>query len=296
MTIHYKNLVLEGCGMAGLAYIGSLKILEERNIIKNIDTFIGTSSGAIMASFISIGYSSKEIYDLTKNIDWKNMVKKRTFCCFHFFKNYGLFNYDNMENTIKKFFYLKLGKSDMTFKEHYNLTKKKLVLVSVNLNKRCSEYFSKDTHPDMSVIKAIKMSTSFPFIFDPVIHDNDHYVDGGLMNNFPIEYFKNNKETLGINVVDENFDHVNPFKHRIPINNIFNYGFNILSSIMLIQDNDDLEYSNNNIIYIKTNVENIFDNIILMNQNLDKLYNIGMKYTIEFFNKNDSLNSQHVDD
>lgn len=287
----YKNLVLEGNGMAGLAYIGALKVLEERDIIKDIENFAGTSSGAIMASFISIGYTSDEIYNLSKNLDWENMVKKRN-CLFQFFQfwnKYGLFKYDQIEKTIKSFFLRKLGKSDLTFKEHYEITQKKLILVGVNVNKQKPEYFCNETTPNMSVIKAIKISSSFPFIFDPVKHNNMLYIDGGIMNNFPIEYFGyENPETLGLNLTDN--QEGNP-DEIIPVKNILNYGFNILHSLLLVQEHCDLEFGKKNVVYIKVPSGNVINTVVLMNQNLDELYKRGIKCTRKYFKIIDNISA-----
>lgn len=291
MTIHYeyKNLVFEGGGMAGLAYIGCLKVLEENKVIDNIENFAGTSSGAIMASLVSIGYTSNEIYNITKEINWSNMVLKRhwIYQFFHFWNYYGLFKYDNIENTLKQFFLQKLGKNDLTFEEHYQITKKNLILVGVNVSKKQQEYFCKNTTPDMSVIKAIKISTSFPFIFDPIKHNDMLYIDGGVMNNFPIEYFNNSEETLGLNLTEDN---ENLHQHQ-NINNILNFGMNILYSILLVQEHCDLKYDRNNVIYIKTNKANILQNIVLMNQNLDVLYETGVKYTRKYFQEMEMKNN-----
>ena len=41
-----KNLVLSGGSMKGLAYIGMIKCIEEYDIVKKIDNFVGTSIGA----------------------------------------------------------------------------------------------------------------------------------------------------------------------------------------------------------------------------------------------------------
>jgi predicted acylesterase/phospholipase RssA len=291
----YKNLVLEGNGMAGLAYIGALKVLEERDIIKDIENFSGSSSGAIMTSLISIGYTSEEIYNLSANLDWKNMVKRRNclFQFFYFWNKYGLYKYDQIEKTIKSFFLRKLGKSDLTFKEHYNITKKNLILVGVNVNKQKPEYFCNDLTPDMSVIKAIKISSSFPFIFDPVKHNNMLYIDGGIMNNFPIEYFGyENPETLGLNLIDIQDDP----DEVVPINNVLNYGYNILHSLLLVQEHCDLEFGKKNVIYIQVPKSNINNTIILMNQNIDELYERGIKCTRKYFetqNQNEEDNKEN---
>lgn len=293
MSTVFKNLVLEGNGMAGLTYIGVLKILEDKDMMKNFINFAGTSSGAIMVSLISIGYSSEEIYNIINDLDWNKMVQRRNwfYQLFHFWKKYGLFKYDNIENTIKSFFLNKLGKSDLTFREHYEITQKKLILVGVNITKKQNEYFSVDETPDMSVIKAIKISSSFPFIFDPIKHNDMLYIDGGIMNNFPIEYFGyNNTETLGINLIDDKTNN-----NDEKISNIFDYGFNIINSILLIQEHCDMNYKINTI-YIKVPTGNIINNIVSMNQNIDELYNRGIEYTKEYFNNIDLKDSEQIDD
>ena len=53
---------------------------------------------------------------------------------------------------------------------------------------------SHKTHPNLSVIKGISMTTAYPFIFCPVIEDGNCYVDGGILNNFPIVDCYNNNQ------------------------------------------------------------------------------------------------------
>ena len=57
----YKNLVLSGGSSKGYSYIGVLKSLEENNMIKDIENFIGTSVGSIFASLFSMGFKSVEL-------------------------------------------------------------------------------------------------------------------------------------------------------------------------------------------------------------------------------------------
>src|SRR5665213_1622991 len=58
---HYKNLVLEGGGVRGLAYAGALEVLEQKNILSQVQNVAGSSAGAIAGLMISLGYHSKEI-------------------------------------------------------------------------------------------------------------------------------------------------------------------------------------------------------------------------------------------
>jgi len=50
----YKNLVFEGGGIRGLAYAGTIKVLEEKNILSQVEKTAGTSAGAIAALLISL--------------------------------------------------------------------------------------------------------------------------------------------------------------------------------------------------------------------------------------------------
>lgn len=64
------NLVFEGAGIRGIAYCGGLLELEERGMLKGVDRVGGTSSGAITACLVSIGYSPQEIYEVIGDTDF----------------------------------------------------------------------------------------------------------------------------------------------------------------------------------------------------------------------------------
>ena len=57
----YKNLVLEGGGIRGLAYAGVFSVLEEKGILQTIEKVAGTSAGSIAGMMVSIGYNATEI-------------------------------------------------------------------------------------------------------------------------------------------------------------------------------------------------------------------------------------------
>ncbi|HEU64225.1 MAG: hypothetical protein KR126chlam4_00258 [Candidatus Anoxychlamydiales bacterium] len=71
-----ENLVLEGGGAKGIAYIGALKELESLNALTNLKRVAGTSAGAIIATFIALGYNINEIQailfetDLSQFLDY----------------------------------------------------------------------------------------------------------------------------------------------------------------------------------------------------------------------------------
>ena len=53
------DLVLEGGGAKGLAFVGAMEVFERAGY--TFDRVVGTSAGAIMASFLAAGYSADEM-------------------------------------------------------------------------------------------------------------------------------------------------------------------------------------------------------------------------------------------
>ena len=67
MPYNLKNLIFEGGGVKGIAYIGAIEELQAKGIIKQIERVGGTSAGAINAVLIGLNYSVED----TKEILWK---------------------------------------------------------------------------------------------------------------------------------------------------------------------------------------------------------------------------------
>ena len=45
MAYHFKNLVFEGGGVKGIAYVGAMEVLDKEGILNNIERVAGTSAG-----------------------------------------------------------------------------------------------------------------------------------------------------------------------------------------------------------------------------------------------------------
>ncbi len=184
------GVVLSGGAVRGFAHIGVLKALEERGIIPQFVS--GTSAGAIIGAFYCAGYSPDELYKIAEEINFlahirPNIVPKRS-----------LFKIVNLDKTIKK--YIKV-------KYLQDLEKSFFVGVS-NITDGVVEYWDQG---DLSL--ALTASSSLPFFFEPVFIDGKLYVDGGLMNNLPVEPLVNRCDfIIGIEV--------NPFWKERSLNNI----------------------------------------------------------------------------
>jgi len=243
----YKNLVLSGGGIKGYYYIGCIKALYEKDLIKDIKNIIGTSVGAFYALLICLNYSYEEIYKTLLKINLKtkvNIYNKFDFPLF--FEKYGFDNGDEITKIIDIFIKKKFNKKYITFKELYNFNNITLIISTTNLTNNKIEYFNHILTPEMNVNLALRMSISVPFIFTPVSYNNCLYIDGGLTNNFPIEYFKNELDkTLAISL-SENTKYNN-------LDSIEKYIFCVLKCSFISIDLEKVNYYKKHILILNNN-------------------------------------------
>ena len=64
MGVQFRNLVFEGGGVKGIAYVGAMQVLEQRGLLAPIVRAGGTSAGAINALLYTLGYSIHEQYQI----------------------------------------------------------------------------------------------------------------------------------------------------------------------------------------------------------------------------------------
>jgi len=102
--------------------------------------------------------------------------------------NKGLLDYTVFQKIINPLITVKNLDENITLKELYEYTKIDYHLYTTNINnqKPMSVDLSHKTHPDLEVYKAIAMSAAIPVAFKPIFYNNGCYIDGGLLNNLPI--------------------------------------------------------------------------------------------------------------
>ena len=204
MENNFKNIVFEGGGVKGIAYVGALQALEEYDVLFNIKRVGGASAGAINALLLALDYTLTEIKDTMWSLDFNNFMDdewgiirdtNRLVNQFGWYK--GEFFLDWIGDIIEK----KTGKRFITFKDFSQWGTKDLYIVGTNLSKNCSEIFSSENTPDMSIMEAIRISMSIPLFFSAVRRETngDVYVDGGIFNNYPVKMFDKKKYLLGEN-------------------------------------------------------------------------------------------------
>ena len=197
MGYHFRNLVFEGGGVKGIAYVGAMKVLEEEGISPDIKRVGGTSAGAINATLFALGFSNTEQRNIMNKLDFNNFMDdswgvirdvNRLLGRFGWYK--GDFFHEWIGGHIKK----KLGDPNATFQHLKEDKKPELYVYGTNLSTRFGEVFSCEHTPKARIADAVRISMSIPLFFSAIRNARDDvYVDGGVLNNYPIKLFDREK-------------------------------------------------------------------------------------------------------
>lgn len=193
-------LVLSGGAAKGAAQLGALHCLKKHNMLNNIKTIAGTSVGAMIGMLYCAGYRPMELFKFIKLLNMENI---KSIKLPNFLTKYGLDDGSRMTLIFVKLMGAKGFDQNITFKEFYKISKIKLIVTGACINDKKIYYFSHETYPEMKVIDAVRISMSIPIIFTPFIFDGKMFVDGGCIDNFPINLFNHEIEkVIGIHVAD----------------------------------------------------------------------------------------------
>lgn len=193
MKYPFRNLVFEGGGVKGVAYVGAMDVLERSGIVANIDRVAGTSAGALMAVMVGLGYGSDEIGNIMMGIDFKKFMDGH-FCLIRLFRKFGLYKGDYFRKLVAEIIKDKTGDGEVTFADIERMRTegclfKEIYLVGTDLSTGCSVVFNYENTPDMKIADAARISMSIPLMFGAVIDNDNVYVDGGLLANYPVKVF-----------------------------------------------------------------------------------------------------------
>lgn len=189
------GLVLSGGGAKGFAHIGVLNVLEDAGI--KIDYIGGTSMGAVIGGLYAIGYNAKQIDSIIGTTNFSNVINDfipRSSKNFYEKRN------DELYALILPFNKFSIGTPEALSKGMYNFNLLSRLTLPVrhvrNFNELPIPFLCIGTNIaageqvvfDKGILaQAITGSSSLPSIFAPIIIDNNLIVDGGVINNYPID-------------------------------------------------------------------------------------------------------------
>jgi predicted acylesterase/phospholipase RssA len=194
------TIVLSGGGILGSLHIGYLKALRERAHLM-IKTLVGTSVGTLIGLFYVLGMTTEEMTDAFCSFTESLLKMKKIE---NVFEEWGM---DDGEYFVANVYDILIKKGihpKITFSDLFARSGIQFVVAVTNLKTYKVDYLSKDTYPNMEVVEAIKVSCTIPILVTPSVGPNDQvWVDGGVLENFPIHYLteKERSSTFGCNLV-----------------------------------------------------------------------------------------------
>lgn len=195
---NFKKLVISGGGIKGLAICGVLEWIEENTkILDNIKEIYGCSIGAYIGFFIGLGIKSHQIAAIFEQIDLSNLQE---FDMNLFINEFGFDKGNKFMNLLKATIKIQGHNPNITFSEYQEISKYKLFICGSNINTSKAVYFSVDSHPDMEICTALRISGGYPIAFTPINIDGDLYADGAIICPLPCDLIKkkDKKYTLAI--------------------------------------------------------------------------------------------------
>jgi NTE family protein len=157
------GLALSGGAARGLAHIGVSKVMQEEKM--PVEFVAGTSVGSLMGALFAAGMTWREMADAARRIKWKDLARITL-------SPLGMAENDRLKNVIDK---LIGGK-------RFEDLPLRFAAVAVDLGSGRPVVLSTG-----SVADAVRASASIPGIFEPAILDGRYLVDGGLVNNLPVD-------------------------------------------------------------------------------------------------------------
>ncbi|MDQ0196076.1 patatin-like phospholipase family protein [Paenibacillus wynnii] len=231
------NAVFEGGGVKGISLAGAVQAAEHAGV--SFQRVAGTSSGSIVSAMLAAGYTGKEMSDIIRGTSFTSFLKRAPLYntpivgpALRVMLKKGLYSGEALESWIRG---ILRQRGIVTFRD---LPSGKLSIIAsditngriVVLPEGLKDY---GISPDQfEVAKAVRMSCSIPYFFDPVLlrlngefakgksfpEQFVYTVDGGLLSNFPMWLFDEHENRKKIPVPTVGFQMIgktDPQPHRI---------------------------------------------------------------------------------
>lgn len=189
------GLVLSGGGAKGMAHIGALKVIEQAGI--EIDYIGGSSMGAIVGALYASGYTAMELDSMFSATNFGSLIQDnlprsaKTFYEKEDSERYALsLPFDNFKVSVPPAYsggqniYNELVKLLYHVKDvkDFNKLPTPFVCVATDIETGKQVILNKGYLPE-----AVLASGTLPSLFEPTVIEDKVLIDGGVVNNYPID-------------------------------------------------------------------------------------------------------------
>lgn len=184
-------MVLSGGGPAGLILYGAIKRLHKAGVwsLDELETIYMSSIGGFIGFIIALGYDWDIIDEYLIGRPWAKSFSNLSSDILEIISNKGIDGLQMASICTEPLLSGKNLPKDITLQALYEYTKVDLCFIATDLNGSFglhTEILTHKTYPTMTLNTALASTCAFPLVVKPVFYKNKCFVDGGLVNNFPL--------------------------------------------------------------------------------------------------------------
>lgn len=218
----FKNLVFEGGGVKGIAYLGMLEVLADKGILNQTERVAGASAGAITAAIISFRLTFDELKKVADTLDYSKIPDKENIreedikeiqefaqlscgvkgkfgsifddivCVYRLIKRYGWYSSEYIYSWLKDVIAAQFNDKKQppyTFTDFQNAALHKsgkpfsdLYVIGTDISNHCTRVFSAGLTPDAEVATAVRISMSIPLFFESISFEYPGLGEGSIFS------------------------------------------------------------------------------------------------------------------
>lgn len=220
-----KHIVISG---GGPLYLNMLGALKQSNLSKmwsydDIESYYGTSAGAMLITMLALKYDWDEIDNYMINRPWQTILNFNVLNIYDYYTNNGITDYKFIYGLFTPLLKAKDIDVDVDFETFRKITNVTLYIYATEYSTFNTTEFSADSTPKVKLLDAVHASMALPILFKPIKIENKLYLDGGVFLNYPmskcLERNEDCETIFGIKTSDvsteedENIDDLNIFSY-----------------------------------------------------------------------------------
>lgn len=193
-----RDVCLSGGGYCGFYQLGCMDVVRDTVGFAEGLRVAGTSCGAIVGLCVALGIRGSDVVRAALETGTSDLFKGSVS---RLFEGLGMDDGSKLFGKVADILGGLWGSDlrTLSLRGLRELTGVSLTAVATCLETRSAERLGPDTHPDLGVMDAVRMSSSVPIVFEPVRHSGKTYLDGGLSEYFPASHLdQRSKDAIGV--------------------------------------------------------------------------------------------------
>lgn len=192
------GIAFSGGGVRGISHLGVLKAMDEAGLKPT--AISGSSAGAIAGVMYAKGYAPDEVLEIIIQTNFFRFIRPSV-------SWKGILKMDQLTPLYEK--YLEV--------DDFSALPIPMTMAATDLHLGQTVYFSSG-----EIIRPLMASSCIPGMFEPILLDGRYYIDGGVLNNMPVEPLQDNCDVIiGVNCnhlpIKQNIRHIKSLIERTVI-------------------------------------------------------------------------------